>query len=88
MAVEVTQRLRGAIVAGNPMELAARESGLREQRRSGVLCGMCGIEPAVVGLAALRSIGMTEGVELAEATSADCGGPSARTVGYLAVAYR
>jgi AmmeMemoRadiSam system protein B len=48
---------------------------------------MCGIEPTVVGLTALRTMGVVSGARLAAATSADVGGPTARTVGYLAVAF-
>ncbi len=50
-------------------------------------CGMCGIEPAVLGLAALRAMGVERGIRLAAATSADVGGPSDRTVGYFAAAF-
>ncbi len=48
---------------------------------------MCGIEPAVLGLAALRAMGVRRGEVLAAATSADAGGDERRTVGYLAVAF-
>ena len=48
---------------------------------------MCGIEPAVLGLAALRAMGAGPGTALAAATSADAGGDPGRTVGYLAVAF-
>ena len=53
-------------------------AGRRTSSRSGlpgVVCGMCGIEPTVVGLAALRAMGVERGVRLAAATSADAGGP-------------
>lgn len=52
-----------------------------------LVCGMCGIAPAVVGLAALAAMGATRGITLASATSADAGGPLDRTVGYLSVAF-
>jgi AmmeMemoRadiSam system protein B len=48
---------------------------------------MCGVEPAVLGLAALREMGAATGTMLAAATSADAGGPRQRTVGYLAVRF-
>ena len=48
---------------------------------------MCGIEPAVLGLAALRAMGVVRATVLAAATSADAGGPRDRTVGYLAVRF-
>ena len=54
---------------------------------SGMACGMCGIQPTVLGLAALSSMGATRGTVLATATSADAGGPLGRTVGYLSVAF-
>jgi hypothetical protein len=41
----------------------------------------------VLGLAALRAMGVGPGVEVAAATSADAGGDSRRTVGYLSVAF-
>jgi AmmeMemoRadiSam system protein B len=50
-------------------------------------CGMCGIEPAVLGLSALRAMGATSGIALASATSADAGADPRRAVGYLAVAF-
>ncbi len=53
----------------------------------GLVCGMCGIQPTVLGLAALRAAGATRGHLLAAATSADAGGPANRSVGYLAVAF-
>ena len=48
---------------------------------------MCGIAPTVLGLAALRAMGARPGIALAAATSADAGGDSRRTVGYLSVAF-
>ena len=53
----------------------------------GLVCGMCGIEPAVLGVSALRALGAAPGSRLAAATSADAGGPTDRTVGYLSVAW-
>jgi hypothetical protein len=52
-----------------------------------LICGMCGIEPMVLGLAALDAMGARVGIRLASATSADAGGPYDRTVGYLSVAF-
>ncbi len=66
--------------------LAVAEAAMA-QRQAGVSCGMCGIEPAIFGLAALRAVGATRGRLLAAATSADAGGDARRTVGYLAVAF-
>ena len=67
--------------------LARQERAVVARGLPGLVCGMCGIEPAVVGLAALRAMGATRGVRLAAATSADAGGPPERTVGYLAAAF-
>ena len=84
---EVTEALLPSILAVDPKGLAAREAAVREARIPGLVCGMCGIEPTVVGLAALRAMGVSSGVRLAASTSADRGGPSHRTVGYLAVRF-
>ena len=86
-AVVVTDALRPALLALDASALAAQESSLRSQGLPGLMCGMCGIEPAVVGLAALRAMGAGYGIPLAAATSAEVGGPPERTVGYCAVAY-
>jgi AmmeMemoRadiSam system protein B len=83
----VTAELLPAIEALDAPALAAGERAVREGRVDGLACGMCGIEPAVLGLAALRAMGATRGTALAAATSADEGGPEGRTVGYLAVRF-
>lgn len=83
----VTEALLPSILAVHPAGLAARDSALRDGHIPDLVCGMCGIEPAVVGLAALRELGALRAVRLAAATSADESGPSDRTVGYLAVAF-
>jgi MEMO1 family protein len=82
-----TAELLPAIVGVDPFELADRELALTETGTAGLLCGMCGIQPAVLGLAALRAMGAHRGVRLSAATSADAGGPANRTVGYLAAAF-
>jgi AmmeMemoRadiSam system protein B len=84
---EVTEALLPPIRTLDPAGLAAREIAIRGARIPGLVCGMCGIQPAVLGLAALRSMGATAGVRIAAATSADADGPRDRTVGYLAVAF-
>ncbi len=85
----VTQALLPAIIGLLPEELAQVEAavGRGAEAGTGMACGMCGIEPAVMGLAALRAMGATPGVALASATSADAGADPRRTVGYLAVAF-
>jgi AmmeMemoRadiSam system protein B len=80
-----TAQLLPAILAIDAVGLARTELGLRRAGIPGLACGMCGIEPAVVGLAALAAMGTVIGRKVAEATSADAGGPSDHTVGYLAV---
>jgi AmmeMemoRadiSam system protein B len=82
-----TELLAPAILALDGGRLAALESTVRGARLRGLSCGMCGIEPAVLGLAALRAMGATCGTRLASATSADAGGPEDRTVGYLSVRF-
>jgi hypothetical protein len=86
VAERVTATLLPHVVGRDPVALAEAEARVRrvEPRTS---CGMCGIEPAVLGLAALRAMGAGPGVPLAAATSADAGGDPGRTVGYLAVAF-
>ena len=83
----VTEALLPSILAVDPDDLADREDAVRSSGIRGLACGMCGIEPAVLGLAALRAMGATRAVRLASATSADAGGPPDRTVGYLAVRF-
>jgi hypothetical protein len=82
----VTSALLPHLLGLDPEALATTEAGL-VRREPGVSCGMCGIEPAVLGLAALRAMGARPGLSLAAATSADAGGDPRRTVGYLAVAF-
>ena len=82
----VTAALLPSIVGLAPEALATAEAGV-SRREPGVSCGMCGIAPAVLGLAALRTMGAAPGVPLAAATSADAGGDPRRTVGYLAVGF-
>ena len=82
-----TERLLPSIMALDAADLARREEELRTAGIRDLVCGMCGIDPAVLGLAALRAMGATAGSVLATATSADAGGPPDRTVGYLAVRF-
>lgn len=83
----VTAALLPSILAVDPAALADAEASLRDAHVRGLACGMCGIEPAVVGLAALRAMGAMHALRLAASTSADAGGPVDRTVGYLAVRF-
>ena len=81
------EALLPSIVALDAAGLARAEAGLRHAGIHGLACGMCGIEPTVLGLAVLAAMGARAGTRLAAATSADAGGPRDRTVGYLAVAF-
>jgi AmmeMemoRadiSam system protein B len=82
-----TEALLPAILDLDPVMLAALEADMRLARIRGLACGMCGIEPVVLGLAALRAMGATVGAVLAATTSADAGGARDRTVGYLATRF-
>jgi AmmeMemoRadiSam system protein B len=84
---QVTTELLGPILRLDPVDLARAEATVMGGRTPGLVCGMCGIQPAVLGLAALRAFGVTRATRLAVATSADAGGSTAQTVGYLSVAF-
>lgn len=86
-AVRVTERLLPAICALDPLGTATLEREAAASSTRGMVCGMCGIQPTVLGLAAAAVMGATRGHGLAAATSADAGGPRDRTVGYLAAAF-
>jgi MEMO1 family protein len=86
VAERVTAALLPYIVGLAPDALAIAEAD-STWSEPGVSCGMCGIAPTVLGLAALRAMGAAPGVPLAAATSADAGGDPRRTVGYLAVGF-
>lgn len=83
----VNDRLAPAIEAVDPVAVAAVEAAVVAERGPGLVCGMCGIEPTVLGLAALRAMGVTRGRVVAAATSADVGADRDRTVGYLGAAF-
>ena len=82
-----TADLLPSILRLDPIGLAATERAIVVGGTSGLVCGMCGIQPTVFGLAALGAMGATRGSRLAAATSADADGPTHRTVGYLSVAF-
>jgi AmmeMemoRadiSam system protein B len=82
-----TETLLPAILDLDPAGLASIEGDMRVAGVRGLACGMCGIEPAILGLAALRAMGATASTVLAASTSADAGGPPDRTVGYLAARF-
>jgi hypothetical protein len=85
VAARITDELAPHVPGLDPEGLAEAEVRVRHVERTS--CGMCGIEPAVLGLAALQAMGAAPGVTVAAATSADAGGDPGRTVGYLAVAF-
>jgi AmmeMemoRadiSam system protein B len=68
-------------------DLHARDMRVTREARSGVVCGMCGIDPTRVALVALTELGARRGILLQAATSADAGGDPGRTVGYAAAAF-
>jgi AmmeMemoRadiSam system protein B len=86
-ARRVTEALLPALLGVDGAGLATRELSLREEGIPGLACGMCGIEPAVLGLAALREMRATTVTQLAAATSADAGAGPDRVVGYLALRF-
>jgi AmmeMemoRadiSam system protein B len=87
VGARITEELAPAILALDPARLARAETDITQSGLPGVACGMCGIQPSVLGLAALRAMGVELGVRLVAATSADAGGSPGRTVGYLAAAF-
>jgi AmmeMemoRadiSam system protein B len=86
-AEAVNARLLEPLEAVDAEALAEVEAAVVTEGHPGLVCGMCGIEPTVVGVAAFRSMGAVRGELLRAATSADAGGDIERTVGYLAVAF-
>ena len=68
-------------------QLAGREAAALKANRPGLVCGMCGIDPVRVTLAALAEMGAKRGILLGAATSADAGGDPRRTVGYASAAF-
>ena len=68
-------------------ELRALESRLLRSGSPGLVCGLCGIDPVRVTVAAVLEMGASHGVLLGAATSADAGGDPRRTVGYAAAAF-
>jgi len=82
-----TAELLPPILHLDPTATADIEEALVRSGTRDLVCGMCGIQPTVLGLGALRAMGAHRGVRLDSATSADRGGPDDRTVGYLAAAF-
>jgi AmmeMemoRadiSam system protein B len=88
VAREVDARVLGPILGLDAAGAFDREVAVRQERLPGVACGMCGVEPVVFTLAALREAGASRGRLFAHATSADVpGGDPGRVVGYAAVLF-
>jgi AmmeMemoRadiSam system protein B len=68
-------------------ELRLRETRVLRSNRPGLVCGLCGIDPVRVMLAALAEMGASRGILLGISTSADAGGDPRRTVGYASAAF-
>jgi hypothetical protein len=88
VAEQVDAESLRAIVALDADRLARHEAAAESAAIVGLDCALCGIEPAVCLLAALRALGATAGTVLAHATSADAplGEPN-HVVGYAAVRF-
>jgi MEMO1 family protein len=71
----------------NADALNGLDAKLRRDMLPGLVCGLCGIDPVRVTLAALAEMGAVRGILLGAATSADAGGDPRRTVGYAAAAF-
>jgi AmmeMemoRadiSam system protein B len=67
--------------------LREKEAAVLRAGRPGLVCGLCGIDPVRVALAALAEMGALRGILLGASTSADAGGDPRRTVGYAAAAF-
>lgn len=84
---ETDARLLEPLLRLDAEELRALESRLLRSGRPGLVCGLCGIDPVRVTVAAVLELGASRGVLLGAATSADAGGDPRRTVGYAAAAF-
>lgn len=88
LAREVDAEILEPILDLDTAEVARREEAIRSRGDPGLVCGLCGLEPVLLTLAAVEEMGARSGQLLAEATSADVpiGDPD-RVVGYAAVAF-
>lgn len=76
------------IAALDADRLARHEAAVESAAVAGLDCALCGIEPVLCLLGALRALGATVGSVLAHATSADAPlGEPHRVVGYAAVRF-
>jgi len=87
-AHEADRRTLEPILALDPWGLERRETDLRASRMPGLACGLCGLDPVLFTLAAVKEMGASTGILLAYATSADVPeGGQDRVVGYASVAF-
>lgn len=87
VAEHVDARLLEPIRRLDPTELLHLEREIIGDRLPGLACGLCGLDPVRLTLAAAHDMGATRGVLLRHATSADVVGTDpTRTVGYASVA--
>jgi len=84
---EVDAQLLEPLLRLEAEELWRLESRLLRSGRPGLVCGLCGIDPVRVTIAAMREMGSSRGILLGAATSVDAGGDPRRTVGYAAAAF-
>jgi hypothetical protein len=87
VAREVNRFMLEPILRLDEAELGRREAQVERNGTDGLVCGMCGVDPARLTLSAARQMGAVRGTLLGEATSADAKPrDTRRTVGYAAVA--
>jgi AmmeMemoRadiSam system protein B len=84
---EVDDRLIGPLLELDGDALLDLDRALSAANLPGLVCGMCGIDPVRLVLAAVAEMGATRGLLLGKTTSADAGGDPRRTVGYAAAAF-
>jgi hypothetical protein len=88
VAEQVDAESLDAIASLEADRLARHEAAAETGRIAGLDCALCGIEPTLLTLAAMRAMGASRGTVLAHATSADApGGDPHRVVGYAAVRF-
>lgn len=87
LAREIDEHVLEPIIAVDPEELRRRELAVRAAELPGVACGLCGLDPVLLVLAAARALGVRRGSLLDHRTSADAGGDPRRVVGYASVAF-
>jgi len=88
VAEQVDAESLAMIAALDAERLARHEADVESAAIAGLVCALCGIEPALLCVAALTEMGATAGSVLAHATSADAPlGEPRRVVGYAAVRF-